>query len=222
VLFLVHRFLSPWWRRPQVPPKRRLLQEPHGVTTQTTPFFNKLLPLSPQANYTYWSTATCRRNLVPTFVVSLVSRGQRGGSPTVVNLSFLDRSRYFSFKYSSFILIMADWTPFQTHCYSENLVAQGIRTRDLWVSSQELWLLDHRGGPWKINLGLIMWTMNTKSMFWGRSKPFHSFLWTIRRRFHTKSTILEDPKRPPFNLGMVSPHYSTHIIRLLVCCFCCV
>jgi hypothetical protein len=24
----------------QVPPKRRFLQEPHGVTTQKTPFFN--------------------------------------------------------------------------------------------------------------------------------------------------------------------------------------
>jgi hypothetical protein len=33
-----------------------------------------------------------------TFVDGGVSRGQRGGSPTVVNLSFLDRSRYFSFK----------------------------------------------------------------------------------------------------------------------------
>jgi hypothetical protein len=39
VLFLVHRFLSPWWRRRQVPPKRWFLQEPHGVTTQKTPFF---------------------------------------------------------------------------------------------------------------------------------------------------------------------------------------
>jgi hypothetical protein len=39
VLFLVHRFLSPWWRRRQVPPKRRFLQGPHGVTTQKTPFF---------------------------------------------------------------------------------------------------------------------------------------------------------------------------------------
>jgi hypothetical protein len=39
VLFLVHRFLSPWWRRRHVPPKRRFLQEPHGVTTQKTPFF---------------------------------------------------------------------------------------------------------------------------------------------------------------------------------------
>jgi hypothetical protein len=35
--------------------------------------------LSPQANYTDWVTATCRRNLVPTFVDRGVSRGQRGG-----------------------------------------------------------------------------------------------------------------------------------------------
>jgi hypothetical protein len=54
--------------------------------------------LSPQANYTDWATATSQRNLVPAFVDRGVSRGQRGGSPTVVNLNFLDRSRYFSFK----------------------------------------------------------------------------------------------------------------------------
>jgi hypothetical protein len=61
--------------------------------------------LSPRANYTDWSTATCQRNLVSTFVDRGVSHGQRGGSPTVVNLSFLDRSRYFSFKY---LLIYCD------------------------------------------------------------------------------------------------------------------
>jgi hypothetical protein len=49
--------------------------------------------LSPQANYTDWATATYRRNLVSTFVDRGMLRGQRGGSPTVVNLSFLDRSR---------------------------------------------------------------------------------------------------------------------------------
>jgi hypothetical protein len=48
--------------------------------------------LCPQA------TATCWWNVVPTFVDRGVSRGQHAGSPTVVNLSFLDRSRYFSFK----------------------------------------------------------------------------------------------------------------------------
>jgi hypothetical protein len=55
--------------------------------------------LSPRANYTLSATATCRRNLVPTFVDRGVSHGQRGGSPTVVNLSFLDRNHYFSFKW---------------------------------------------------------------------------------------------------------------------------
>jgi hypothetical protein len=37
-LFLVHRFLLPWWTRHYVPPKRRFLQEPHGVTSQKTGF----------------------------------------------------------------------------------------------------------------------------------------------------------------------------------------
>jgi hypothetical protein len=49
-----------------------------------------------------------------------VSRGERGGSLTVVNLSFLDRGRYF------FTLTRAEWTPFQTHCYSENPVTPEI------------------------------------------------------------------------------------------------
>jgi hypothetical protein len=47
---------------------------------------------SPRENYTDWATATCRQNLVPTFLDRMVSRGQRGGSPTVVNPSFLDRT----------------------------------------------------------------------------------------------------------------------------------
>jgi hypothetical protein len=36
--------------------------------------------------------------LVPTFADRGMLRGQRGESPTVANISFLDRSRYFSFK----------------------------------------------------------------------------------------------------------------------------
>jgi hypothetical protein len=39
VLFLVHRFLSPWWWRRYVPPICRFLQEPHCVTSQKTAFF---------------------------------------------------------------------------------------------------------------------------------------------------------------------------------------
>jgi hypothetical protein len=52
---------------------------------------------SPQANYTDWATATCWPNLVPTFVDRGVSRGHRGGSPTAINLSFLDQSRNLFF-----------------------------------------------------------------------------------------------------------------------------
>jgi hypothetical protein len=37
--------------------------------------------LSLQENYIDWAAATCRRNVVPTFVDRGVSRGQRGGSP---------------------------------------------------------------------------------------------------------------------------------------------
>jgi hypothetical protein len=49
------------------------------------------MAFSPQAKYTDWATATCQRNVVPTFMDRGVSRGPRSGSPTVVNLSFPDR-----------------------------------------------------------------------------------------------------------------------------------
>jgi hypothetical protein len=60
--------------------------------------------LSPQANYTDYSTDTCRRNLVSTFVDRGVSRGQRGGSPAVVNLRFLDRSQLHFFQVAPHLL----------------------------------------------------------------------------------------------------------------------
>jgi hypothetical protein len=34
--FLVHQLLSPWWWRRWVPPKRRFLKEPRGITSQKT------------------------------------------------------------------------------------------------------------------------------------------------------------------------------------------
>jgi hypothetical protein len=56
------------------------------------------MALSRRTNYTDSATATCWRNLGPTFVDREVSRSQRGGSPMAINLISLDRSRYFSFK----------------------------------------------------------------------------------------------------------------------------
>jgi hypothetical protein len=63
---------------------------------------------------------------VPTFVDRRVSHGQRGGTLTAVNLSFLDRSHYFFFQVALIYPHEAEWTPFETHYYSENLVAPGV------------------------------------------------------------------------------------------------
>jgi hypothetical protein len=41
-------------------------------------------------------------------------------------LGFLDRSRYFSFQVAPHCTHEAERTPFQTHYFSESLVAQGI------------------------------------------------------------------------------------------------
>jgi hypothetical protein len=70
----------------------------HSHNTHTQNKKTNSVALSPRANYTDSATSTCLRNLVPTFVDRGVSRGQSDGFPTVVNFSFLDRSRYFSFK----------------------------------------------------------------------------------------------------------------------------
>jgi hypothetical protein len=48
--------------------------------------------------------------------------------PTAVNLGFLDRSHYISFKLLLNYPNEAEWTPFRTQCYSENLVAPGIES----------------------------------------------------------------------------------------------
>jgi hypothetical protein len=42
--------------------------------------------------------------------------------PTAVNLDLLDRSRYFSFIWLLSDQHEAEWTPFQPHNFSENLV----------------------------------------------------------------------------------------------------
>jgi hypothetical protein len=59
MLFLVHRFLSPWWRRRYVPPKRRFLQEPHGVTSQKTTFFTVTAVKTSNLTYGLSNFPTC-------------------------------------------------------------------------------------------------------------------------------------------------------------------
>jgi hypothetical protein len=68
----------------------------NGYNKQTIKQTNSVA-FTPLENYTDWTTATWW-HLVPSLVDRGMSRDQRGGSPTVVILSFLDRSGYFSFK----------------------------------------------------------------------------------------------------------------------------
>jgi hypothetical protein len=85
---LACRFLSSWWWKRYIPPKRRFLQEPHCVTSQKTTFFKPIqihliiahtyysiyliiisgkqttnknsMAFSPQANYADWAASDCR------------------------------------------------------------------------------------------------------------------------------------------------------------------
>jgi hypothetical protein len=75
---------------------------------------NKTLSVvfSMRANSTDWATAAGRRILVQTFADRGVSRAQRGGTPTAVNLSVLDRVRYFFFQMLLIYAHEAEWAPF--------------------------------------------------------------------------------------------------------------
>jgi hypothetical protein len=90
--------------------------------------------------------ATGRKILMPTFADRGVSRGQRGGILAVVNLSFVDRSRYFLFQVAPHLSSRGWVGPVQNPLLLRKSGSAGNRTRDLWVCSQQLWLLDHRGG----------------------------------------------------------------------------
>jgi hypothetical protein len=59
-------------------------------------------------------------------------------------LGFLDRSRYFSIKYSSVVLMRLSGSRSRPTTF---FVVPGNLTRDPCICSQELWPLDHRGGP---------------------------------------------------------------------------
>jgi hypothetical protein len=86
----------------------------------------KLRGPSPRANYTDRATADCRRSRCQPLchVVSVTD-------PYGRILGFLDRSRYFSIKQLLSCTHGSEWTPFQTHYFSDNLVAPGIEPEPL-------------------------------------------------------------------------------------------
>jgi hypothetical protein len=88
--------------------------------------------LSPQVNYTDSSTATGRRIFVSTIVDRAVSRGQRGRTPTAVNLSFLDRRHCFFFQVFPQLSSRGWVDPVPDPPLLRKFGGPENRTRDLW------------------------------------------------------------------------------------------
>jgi hypothetical protein len=66
--------------------------------------------------------------------------------PTAVNLGFVDRSHYY-FIQVALQLSSRGWVdPVPDPLIFRKSGRAGNRTRDLWICSQKLWPLDHRGG----------------------------------------------------------------------------
>jgi hypothetical protein len=75
----------------------------------------------------------------PVCEASAIFCGCRGvvrlSDPYCRNLDFLDRSRYFFFQVAH-CTHEAEWTPFQTHYFSDNEIAPGIEPGPLMCSRE--------------------------------------------------------------------------------------
>jgi hypothetical protein len=67
--------------------------------------------------------------------------------PTAVNFGFLGWSRYFSIQVAPQLSSRGWVDPVPDPLLLRKSGIARNRTRDLWIRSQELWPLDHRGGP---------------------------------------------------------------------------
>jgi hypothetical protein len=99
-----------------------------------------------RANHTDRATAACLAKLVPTFwrIEGVAWSAQR--IPTVVNLGFLDRSRYsFSFQVAPQLSSRGWVDPVPDPLLLRKFGSAGNRTRNLWICNKKLWPLDNRG-----------------------------------------------------------------------------
>jgi hypothetical protein len=99
---------------------------------------------SPQANYTERPplVGEVRANFLR--IEGVAWSAQR--IPTAVNLGFVDRSRYFSIQVAPQLSSRGWVDPVPDPLLLRKSASAGNRTRDLWICSQELWPLAHRGG----------------------------------------------------------------------------
>jgi hypothetical protein len=76
-----------------------------------------------------------------------VSRGRCSGSPRPLISIFYTRSHYFSIQVAPQLYSRGWVDPVPDPLLLRKSGSAGNRTRDLCICSQELWPLDHRGGP---------------------------------------------------------------------------
>jgi hypothetical protein len=82
----------------------------------------------------YWlSDRRLSAKLVPTSA-DRGFRVVRTADPHVCILGFLDRSCYYFFQTAPHLYSEAEWIPFQTHYFSENMVASAIEPGPLSVT----------------------------------------------------------------------------------------
>jgi hypothetical protein len=93
-----------------------------------------------------WSTAIGRRIILLTFADRGVSRGQSGENPTAVNISSLDRNRYFFFQVAPHLSSRGWVGPVPDPLLLRKSGSAGNGTQDLCVCSQGVWQLDHWDG----------------------------------------------------------------------------
>jgi hypothetical protein len=107
----------------------------------------ELRGLSPRASYTDRETAACRRSKCQPLRMDWGCLVVSATDPHGSIFGFLDRSRYFFFQVAP-QLYSRGWVD---HASDPLLLGKsgnaGNRIRDLWICSQELWPIDHRGGP---------------------------------------------------------------------------
>jgi hypothetical protein len=112
----------------------------HPTFNKTT---TKLRGFSPQA------TAACRRNQC-----QLLRRDSVAWSaqriPTAADLKFLDPDCYFSIQVAPRLSSRGKVGPVPVPLLLRKSGSAGNRTRDLWICSQKLWPLDHRGGSFVV------------------------------------------------------------------------
>jgi hypothetical protein len=107
------------------------------------------------------SVAVVRKRTIPTERKPLPVEGvgcsvQR--IPTAFNLGFFDRNRYFFIQVALQLTSRGWGNPVPDPLLLRKSGRAGNRTRDLWICSQKLWPVDHRGGLSTSTQHLIFFT----------------------------------------------------------------